>query len=82
MSLRISLPKETNRRVHELLGHFPLVPALFLRLLRRVVHKVPVSRHLRRVEQQRRVGGGILRPVTADGLDVAGIGDDGRVLLQ
>ena len=42
----------------------------------------PVLRRLRRLQQQRRVGGRILRPVGADGLDVAGVGHDDGVSLE
>ena len=33
-------------------------------------------------KQQRRVGGGVLRLVPGDGLDIAGIGDDGRCIAS
>jgi hypothetical protein len=40
------------------------------------------ARILRCAEQQRRVGGGVLGPPAGDGVDVAGVGDHGRVPAQ
>ena len=42
----------------------------------------PILRLLRRLQQQRRVGGGVLRPELPHRLDVAGIGHDGGEALE
>ncbi len=42
----------------------------------------PVLRLLRRLQEERRIGRGVLRPELPHGLDVAGVGDDGGDLLQ
>ncbi len=46
------------------------------------VDQPAIGRLLRGLEQKRRVGGGILRAVLTDGVDVAGVGDDDGMALQ
>ncbi len=47
-----------------------------------LVHQRAVRRLLRRLEQQRRIGRRVLGTVGADGIDVAGVGDNDGVALQ
>jgi hypothetical protein len=50
-------------------------------LRQRFLQQLLVSRHLHRLQNQRRVGGRVLRLKTADLLEVAGIGHHGGELL-
>ena len=46
------------------------------------VDQPAILRLLRRLQQQRRIGRRVLRLVLADGIDVAGVGDDHGVALE
>jgi hypothetical protein len=43
---------------------------------------MPVGRHLRGMEEERRIGGSVLRTVPGDGLKVTGIRYHGCVFLE
>src|SRR5262245_29661018 len=51
-------------------------------MFQRIIDQVLVLRLLRRLEQERRIGRRILGFVNGDGLEVAGVGDHGRVAFQ
>ena len=68
--------------VHEGFGLRFGIPALLVGVVERIHHQVLVLRPLRRAEQQRRIGGCILRLEARDGLDIAGIRDYYAVFLQ
>src|SRR6478752_7910598 len=68
--------------VHEGNGLGFLIARLLLGIAQRLFHEVLVLRLLCSLEQERRVGGRVLRLGFADSFDVAGIGYHGRVLLQ
>src|SRR5207237_1243818 len=51
-------------------------------ILYRGVHQVAEARVLRRGEEQRWIGGGVLGLPARHRLDVAGVGDDQRMLAQ
>ena len=80
---RISLPKLTARSIHERFGaRRSRRRRARSAVLQRRLDERPVLRLLRRLEQQRRIGRRVLRPVLGDGLDVAGVGHDGGVALE
>ena len=47
-----------------------------------VFQQLCLGRHSHGLENQRRVGGGVLRRKTADLLKIAGVGDHGGILLE
>jgi hypothetical protein len=68
--------------IDELFRHLFVTAAALLRKFGSVIHQMPVGRHLGGVEEERRIGGGVLRAMPGDGLNVAGIGYHGGVFLQ
>ena len=81
---RISQPKFDHEPVHERLGALP-PPRRAAPGDRRPPappRRGGDTRLLRRLQQQRRVGRRVLRTVLPHGLDVAGIGNDGRDSFQ
>ena len=68
--------------IHERFGARRSGAADAVRRLQRRVDQRPVLRLLRGLEQQRRVGRRVLRPILGNGVDVARVGDDGGVALE
>ena len=68
--------------IDKLLGHFLVTAAALGSKPGGFVHQVAVRRHLRRVIEKRRVGGGVLGTVPGDRLDVSRVRHNRGVSLQ
>jgi hypothetical protein len=68
--------------VDELFRHLFVTAASLLRKFGGFIHQMPVGRHLRGMEEERRIGGSVLRAVPGDGLNVTGIRYHGCVFLK
>src|ERR1700733_1335120 len=68
--------------VDELFRHLFVTAAPLLCQFGGFIDQMPVGRHLSGMEEERRIGGSVLRTVPRDGLNVTGIRHHRRVFLQ
>ena len=73
--------EEDEELIDELPRHFFVPTAALESELGGLFDQVPVSGHLGGVKEQRRIGGGVLRPVPGNGFDVTRVRHNRRVFL-
>ncbi len=74
--------KQDEEAIDEFRSHCFVAAAAFHRKFRSFFHQAPVNRHLGCVVEQGGIGGGVLRTVVGNGVDIARIGHHGRILFQ
>src|SRR4030095_7215785 len=74
--------EQNKKTINESSRHLIVAAAALKRKFGSLFHQAPVGRHLGGVKKKRRIGGGILRPVPSNGLNITGIRYNCRVFLQ